>query len=174
MSITNTYDFLSFIKNYKMISNLPIKDQKNIIDKLADLESTDNNNWRIIHFICYCSPPEMIKYIIDKNVNLECETKEGYRPIHFICEFSTPEMIKYIIDKGVELECMNNNKWKPIHLICQYSTQEIIKYIIDKGVKLDVECYSYLNQCKYTPLDLLKLRVNKVPEMVQYIEKHMH
>ena len=43
---------------------------KYIIDKGVNLECSNNNGWRPIHFICRNSTPEMIKYIIDKGVNL--------------------------------------------------------------------------------------------------------
>ena len=137
---------------------------KIFIDSINDLEYKDNKQWRIIHFICCYSTPEMIKYIIDKGVDLECETNDKWRPIHLICRYSTSEMIKYIIDKGVDLECENNDRWRPIHIICRYSTSEMIKYIIDRSVDLECEDNEKWRPihiiCRYSTLEIIKYLVD--------------
>ncbi len=43
-------------------------------------EINKNNGWRLIHYICMYSTPEIIQYIIDKGVDLECQTNNGWRP----------------------------------------------------------------------------------------------
>jgi len=137
------FDFLQIMNQDLLMSKLVEKCDNRIlkymIDNSVDLECHDSNNWRLIHFICRYSNPEMIKYTIDKGVNLETETHNRWRPIHYICRYSTPDMIMYIIDKGVDLERQCNDNWRPIHQICRYSTPEIIKYIINKGVNLECE-----------------------------------
>jgi len=143
------FDFDKLFERLRVFNDIEeifkiISEQKNIvvfkyiIDNCVNLECEIICKWRLIHFICRYSTPEMIKYIIDKNVDLECEIQNGWKPIHFICRYSTPEMIKYIIDKNVNLECELSTKTRPIHIICKYSTPEMMKYIIDKGA--DLEC----------------------------------
>ena len=95
IKITNCDNYMKLLKNNKIT--------KYFIDN--NINCDNNSDWHLIHFICRCSTPEMIKYIIDKGGDLECSTTSGWRPLHFICNYSTPEMIKYIIDKGVNLEC---------------------------------------------------------------------
>lgn len=138
---------------------------KYIINNSIDIECHDSNNWRLIHFICRYSTPEMIKYIIDRGVNLEVETHSRWRPIHYICRYSTPDTIKYIIDKGVELERQCNDNWRPIHQICKYSTPEMVRYIVNKGVNL--ECETNIGQrpahliFKYHDVSLIKFITDK-------------
>ncbi len=111
---------------------------RHIIDNFVGLESENKSRWRLVHFICSLSTPEMIKYIVSKGVDLECTTGNSHcRPIHFVCNNSTPDVIKYMIDKGVNLECADKNGFRPIHYVCQHSTPDVIKYMIDKGVDLD-------------------------------------
>lgn len=92
---------------------------KYFIDNIVDLEDSTPYGWKLIHYICEYSTPEMIKYIIDKGVDLECADNDGWKPIHLICKSSTLEMIKYISNKGVDLECVNDDGLKPIHYICK-------------------------------------------------------
>ncbi len=132
---------------------------KHILDNMNDLEYKTDNTWRLIHFICCYSTPEIIKYIIDRGIYLECENKDKWRPIHYICWKSTPEMIKYIIDKGVDLECKCNYnetydkeledksitdiyKVTPLQMVLKYSKNislETVKYF-GKVTENDIRC----------------------------------
>jgi ankyrin repeat protein len=162
------------ILNKNIISNLNNYSElfKKIIDLTDNLEYKDNNNWKLIHYICQYSTPEMIKYIINKGVDLECETKTGYRPIHFICEYSTREMVKYIMGKGVNLKfvnndlhiieymttpnktrfinvllgsyILNNNNSNLIKKILMYGNEEDIKYLINKLKEYKLNSYYYI------------------------------
>jgi ankyrin repeat protein len=168
--ILNNMDLTSLTLDLNKINNfnnfINIKSNvllKKLIDITIDLEYSNNNGWRPIHFICRYSNPEMIKYIIDKGVNLECVINNGWKPIHFICRHSGPEMIKYIIDKGVDLECVTTSGWRPIHLICRHSTPEMIEYIIDK--KVNLECV--ITDNGWRPIHFIC--TYSTPEMIEYI-----
>jgi ankyrin repeat protein len=147
---------------------------KILIDHQININN--KNNLLLIHYICYNSTPEMIKYIIDKGVDLECPDIDEWNPIHYICRYSTPEMIQYIIDKGVNLECINKNRLKPIHLICRYSTPGMIQYIIDKGV--DLECTTNEGWkpihliCRYSTPEMFKYIIDKGVNTVTTILKY--
>jgi hypothetical protein len=155
-------------KNYLTKILCECKDDKiikHIIDSFDNLECSNNEGWRPIHFICNNSTPEMIKYIVNKGVNLECSDNKGWRPIHFICRYLVPEMIKYIIDKGVNLECYDNEGWRPIHFICRYSVPKMIKYIIDKGV-----CLNCVTNNNWLPVRFIYNY--STFEMIKYIGNH--
>ena len=64
---------------------------KYIIDKGVDLECTNREGYKPIHYICQYSTPKMIKYIIDKGIDLECENGDGWKLVHLICRYSTPQ-----------------------------------------------------------------------------------
>ena len=91
------YKEQSFVKLFDLKDN---KIMKHFIDNVVDLESIDSTNWKIIHYICKFSTPEMIKYIIDRGVYLDCYTNDDWKPIDLICRYSTSKMIKYIIDRA--------------------------------------------------------------------------
>jgi ankyrin repeat protein len=156
----DNFFFKNLLKNCKDEKIL-----KHVIDNVIDLDCENNFGWRLIHYICVYSTPEMIKYIIDKGIDLECEDKNKNRPIHYICRYSTPKMIKYIIDKGVDLEYVDMYKRKPIHHICQFSTSEMIKYIIDKGVDLECEDNKGWRPihliCQYSTPEIIKYIIDK-------------
>ena len=155
-------------ENESKIINFLEKHDNNLtkifIDNIDNLEYQDYEQFRLIHYICFHSTPEMIKYIIDKGVDLECQEYDGWKPIHFICRYSTPEMIEYIIDKGVDLEGENRyDGCEPIHYVCKYSTPEMIKYMVDLDVDLSVENYS----------GDLPINYIKDDEIKGYVKAHM-
>lgn len=139
---------------------------KHVIDNIVDIDAEDEYGWRLIHFVCRYSLPEIIKYlVVSHKIDIEEENNYGWRPIHFICRYSTPDMIKYFIELGVDLECEDNEKMKPIHYICQFSTPEMIMYIIDKNVNLENEDEDgwqpihYI--CKFSTIEVLKYILEK-------------
>jgi hypothetical protein len=133
---------------------------KILIDK--NVSVTENpSRFKLIHWVCRYSTPDMIQYIIDKGVDLECPTRSGKRPVHLICQHSTDAMIKYIIDKGVNLECADHDGWRPIHVVCLNAKAAMIKYIIDKDV--DLECSTKFG---LKPIQLIH---QFAPTMLQYI-----
>jgi ankyrin repeat protein len=120
--------FVFFEKNGK--NNKLVKEH---IDTFGDFDRKEIYGYKLIHFICWFSTPEMIKYIIDKGVDIDIANNDGWKPIHYICRYSTPEMIKYIIDKGVWLEDAALNRVKPIHLLVKpihllFDNKQINKY----------------------------------------------
>ena len=76
---------------------------KYIIDAGVDLESTNHQGWKPIHYVCKYSTQRMIKYIIDKGVDLECVTNDGAQPIYLILHYSTPKMVTYIKKKNKKI-----------------------------------------------------------------------
>ena len=108
-------------ENESKIINFLEKHDNNLtkifIDNILHLIYQDYEQFRLIHYICFHSTPEMIKYIIDKSVDLECANFNKWRPIHHICRYSTPEMIKYLVDYGVNLNVKNAEGGLPIDYI---------------------------------------------------------
>lgn len=135
---------------------------KSIIDKIDNLEYIYYDNWKLIHYLCQFSSPDVIKHLVNKDVDLEHPTNKGKRCIEFLIRHSVFEIIKYVIEKGIDIE-YEDGCWRLIHYVCAVASDEIIKYFVDKGVNL--ECITRNDQQK--PIHLLCKRASF--ETIKYV-----
>ena len=90
----------------------------------------DNNDAKLVHYICKCGSVDHIKLLVDMGIDLESCTKEYWKPIHYVCKYGSYDSIKLLVDKGVDLECLNVSKLKPIYFIFRYQPIETIKKFV--------------------------------------------
>ena len=127
-----------FIKNYfkfKLIHYIFIFFKNNeiskyILDKCYDLEESDVNLNKPIHYICENQDEEIIKYIINKKVSLNDMNLNYIKPIDIICERIdlgeiSEDILYFLIDNGATYEHLDK-KYK--HMISNYYKSKIKSY----------------------------------------------
>ena len=96
---------------------------KHLIEKKADIESTDNANNSYLHFVCAMNPNvEILQFLLEKNDRfINVRSKHGSTPLNIICKNKnvTLDIIKLMIEhKGdVFIEKGENSRENSLHLL---------------------------------------------------------
>ena len=110
----------------------------NLIEKLCDPNSMDEDGAIPLHLACKSGNLDLVKYlVIKKNCNPNKEDKNKQKPLHYAASAGHLSIAKYFID---EKECntttMDKDGKTPLHLACEFGELSMAKYLIkDKGCK---------------------------------------
>ena len=147
------------------------KAAKDLIEKLCDPNSMDDDGAIPLHLACKSGNLDLVKYlVIKKNCDPNKEDKTKQKPLHYAASAGHLSIAKYFID---EKECDATTKDRdgktPLHLACEFGKLSMAKYLIkDKGCKPSTAT----NDGYTSPLHLACR--NGHHEIVKYLIENQH
>lgn len=119
-----------------------------VIDNMVDLELCDNNNWKLVHYICKYGTWSNIMHIISKNCKLDDFTSEGDQPIHLIVQHNSVDdnmvnLLTILVKKGVKLDVCNYIGYSPLYYLCTKYYGGFFNY--DESLCKILDLYTSLN-----------------------------
>jgi ankyrin repeat protein len=106
---------------------------RTITDSIDDLEASDVNGWRAIHFaVVYCRE-EIVELLLSKGVTIDCATNDGFYPIHLAIRYGDNGVAECMTKhNGCDLEKQDGAGWRPIHYALRYDEENLTRELMSK------------------------------------------
>ena len=106
---------------------------KILIDAGADLKTTDDNGWGIMHYAAVSPTTDMAKFFLDKGLDINVSTTQGNRPLHLatrlIHGMVSEEMVEFLLARGADRTAQNKKGQTPIASLQETSNWILIKQL---------------------------------------------
>ncbi len=113
-------------------NNAHIREINELLDRGADIESTDENGMSLLHIaLKYESDIEIVEYLVQKGINIESRDYLGNTPIMYSIETNAYNDTKFLIEKGADLTITNNFGESPLYIASKNADKELIKLLLD-------------------------------------------
>lgn len=136
--IDNTPDNYLFTCGLYLVHMISLFGTYNMFNKIINIddnnvEKMDENDGRLIHYVCCCRSKNMtyqerldcIGLLLNKNVTTNICLTNGWYPIHYVCSYMCALQndyrllaIKMLVEKSGNLELTDSNTRTPLHLLC--------------------------------------------------------
>jgi ankyrin repeat protein len=125
---------------YEACKEGDLEQVKQILEKPdleADIEGTDNDNWKPLHHAIHGGNMEVIRYLVNEKgaiLGSIIDTEEGHEAFMFAVTDGHLEVVKYIAENGGEdmMDKENDYDLRPLHLACLWGHFDIVKYLVEE------------------------------------------
>lgn len=89
-----------------------------LLDKIEDVNFTDEENNTTLHWACVSNFKELINILLEKKANINAMNNDGQTPLYYACMLGHSDVFKMLLDKGADVHI--TDKWgnTPLHKAC--------------------------------------------------------
>ena len=111
-----------------------------------DLDITDNDGWKVLHYSTRSGSFELIKSFIDRGTIISLKTKKGRNCLHIEATKGDFNLSEILIEKyKFDVNVTDNEGWTSLHFSVLRDSYELVKFFIDKGANFLLKTKDGLN-----------------------------
>ena len=144
------------------------KKVKSLIDKGADIEASNDENWTPLIWAANGGYTEIVKMLLDKEADIEARNSSGFTPLMEAAKRGNTEIVALLLDKGADIEAKNEETACFTSLILAAylgKNIETVKLLLDKGADINAEAKvgqtALMYAAEYCSVEIIKLLLNK-------------
>ena len=110
-----------------------------LINKIKDVNLTDDMNNTSLHWACLNNRTEVINVLLEKKANINARNNEGKTPMYIACERGHSDVFKILLDKGADVHI--TDKWgnNPLHNACTIKDNEIVGTLLKSDININAK-----------------------------------
>lgn len=108
-----------------------------LIDKGADVNLSNSNDYRAIHYAAYNNQFDLVKKLVEKGAETVVYNNRGRLPIHYAAYVGNIQMLELFVKKGSKLDAIAKGDGGCLmHFACNGKNLEMVKYLEKRGANL--------------------------------------
>lgn len=118
-----------------------------LIEKGADVNTTDIHNSSLLHTACYHGYTELGITLVEKGASIDAINFIYDTPLLIACSSGYTELATFLIKKGADINVTNSSENTSLHEACYKNCPELVAFLLEKGAEINAR-----NLFDYTPI----------------------
>ena len=119
-----------------------------LIDRGADIQSTDNNNNTPLHIASQHNNVDIIFALIDRGADTYSKNNNGFTPLHTASQHGKVGAVLALLDAGANISSEDNDGCTPLHIAISHNYEDVSSALICRCADIHS-----LNRYNKTPID---------------------
>eukprot|EP00163_Fabomonas_tropica_P015614 TRINITY_DN28422_c0_g1_i1.p1 TRINITY_DN28422_c0_g1~~TRINITY_DN28422_c0_g1_i1.p1 ORF type:complete len:1127 (-),score=180.66 TRINITY_DN28422_c0_g1_i1:723-4103(-) len=113
---------------------------KELLNRGAQPNHTDVNQWNALHHACHSGSPEAVEYLLSRDPNTAVQrTKDGETPLHRACLSGSRECVELLLEQGTPIDAVDVDQQSPLHVAVQGGHYDCVHSLLEYAADPNIE-----------------------------------